>query len=132
MRRGFTVSEVLLALGVACLAVLALAGLSASVWRAAKFSKYSAYASGLAQQPIEKMKGDPDYLKILLTGPDSARHYIQTASLEEGQNTEFRVDLDVRPLAQPQDRYVRVVSKVSWTQQRVQREVVLETTQRQL
>lgn len=131
MKRGFTVSEVLLALGVASLAVLALAALTASVWRSAKFAKYTAYASGLAQQPIERLKGDPAYLSSLMSGPDSLRHYSQQASLEEGQSTEFRVDLTLQPLPQPTDRYVHVVSKVSWVQQKVAREVVLETTQRQ-
>lgn len=131
MRRGFTISEVLLALGVAALAILALAALSATVWRSSKFAKYTAYASGLAQQPIEKMKGDPAYLTSLLTGPDALRHYSQTASLETGRMTDFRVDLKVEPLTQPKDRYVRVVSRVSWVQEKVAREVVLETTQRQ-
>jgi len=131
MRRGFTVSEVLLALGVASLAVLALAALTASVWRASKFAKYTAYASGLAQQPIERLKGDPAYLNSLMTGPDELRHYTQEVSLEEGYTTYFIVDVKLQPLAQPKDRYVRVVSKVTWTQEKVAREVVLETTQRQ-
>ena len=131
MRRGFTVSEVLLALGVAAMAVLALAALTASVWRASKFAKYTAYASGLAQQPIERLKGDPAYLNSLMTGPDEVRHYTQEVSLEDGYTTYFIVDLKLQPLAQPKDRYVRVVSKVTWTQEKVAREVVLETTQRQ-
>lgn len=124
-------SEVLLALGVASLAVLALAALTASVWRASKFAKYTAYASGLAQQPIERLKGDPAYLNSLMTGPDELRHYTQEVSLEEGYTTYFIVDVKLQPLAQPKDRYVRVVSKVTWTQEKVAREVVLETTQRQ-
>ena len=131
MRRGFTVSEVLLALGVASMAVLALAALTASVWRASKFAKYTAYASGLAQQPIERLKGDPAFLSSLMTGPDELRHYTQEVSLEEGYTTYFIVDLKLQPLAQPKDRYVRVVSKVTWSQEKVAREVVLETTQRQ-
>lgn len=131
MKRGFTVSEVLVALGVASLAVLALAALTATVWRASKFAKYSAYASGLAQQPIERLKGDPAYLSSLLSGPGSLRHYSQQASLEEGYQTEFHVDLNLQPLPQPKDRFVHVVSKVSWVQEKVSREVVLETTQRQ-
>ena len=131
MKRGFTVSEVLLALGVAAMAVLALAALTASVWRASKFAKYTAYASGLAQQPIERLKGDPAYLNSLMTGPDEVRHYTQEVSLEDGYTTYFIVDVKVQPLAQPKDRYVRVVSKVTWSQEKVAREVVLETTQRQ-
>ena len=131
MKRGFTVSEVLLALGVAAMAVLALAALTASVWRSSKLAKYTAYASGLAQQPIERLKGDPAYLNSLMTGPDEVRHYTQEVSLEDGYTTYFIVDLKLQPLAQPKDRYVRVVSKVTWTQEKVAREVVLETTQRQ-
>lgn len=131
MKRGFTVSEVLVALGVASLAVLALAALTATVWRSSKFAKYTAYASGLAQQPIERLKGDPSYLTSLMTGPDELRHYTQEVSLEEGYKTFFIVDLKLQPVAQPADRYVRVVSKVSWVQEKVAREVVLETTQKQ-
>ena len=131
MKRGFTVAEVLVSLGIASVAILSLAVLTASVWRAGKFAKYTAYASGLAQQPIEKMKGDPYYLKNLLTGPDSLHHYSEKVSLEEGRETEFQVSLTVTPLLQPKERYVRVVSKVSWIQERVARELVLETTQQQ-
>lgn len=126
-RRGLTVSEVLIALALAAIAVLGLASLTAAVWRAAKFSKYTAYASNLARQPLEQMKGDAAYFRTTMDGPAEGRQFSKDFEVDEGQAVRFDVELTFTRLPAPQDRYVQVESKVKWVQQKTPRQVFLET-----
>ncbi len=126
-KRGLTVAEVLIALALAAVAILGLASLTAAVWRAAKFSKYTAYASNLARQPIEQMKGDAAYFRTTMDGTAADRQFSKDFVVDEGQSVRFEGELTFTRLPAPQDRYVRVESKVTWVQQKTPRQVFLET-----
>jgi prepilin-type N-terminal cleavage/methylation domain-containing protein len=126
-KRGFSLSELLLAIAIAAIAILALATLTVSVWRAAKFAKYTAYASSLARQPLERLRGDRQYYRTLLTGPPSVRTFKDEFEVEEGIKVTFEGEITLRPLPPPRERYVRIVSRVRWVQQKTPREASLET-----
>lgn len=126
-RRAYSLAEILVAMAVAAIAILALAALSMSVWKAAKFGKYTAYASNLARQPVERMQGDPSYFRNTMVGPPQDRIFSRDFEVEQGQSVRFQGELTFTALPPPQERYVRVVSRVHWVQQRTPREAVIET-----
>jgi len=126
-RRAFSIAEVVIAIAVAAIAVLTLAALSASVWKAAKFAKYTAFASNLARQQLERLKGDPSLLVATLNGPPEGRIFGDNFDVEEGHLMRFEGELVMTPLPPPQDRYVRVTARVTWVQQKTPRQAVLES-----
>jgi prepilin-type N-terminal cleavage/methylation domain-containing protein len=127
IRRGFSLSEIIIAIALAAIAVVGLASLTVAVWKATKFAKYTAFASNLARQPLERMRGDSAFFNVTLRGPASERRFREEFEVDQGRTVPFEGELTFTPLAAPQDRYVRVTSRVFWVQQRVRREVVLET-----
>lgn len=126
-RRGYSLSEILIAIAVAAIAILGLATLTMSVWKSAKFGKFQAYASSLARQPLERMRGDQSYYRTLMDGPAAGRSFATDFEVDDGQPVRFEGELSFTRLAPPQDRYVRIISRVHWVQQKTNREVVLET-----
>lgn len=125
--RGFTLAEIIIAIAVAAIAIMTLATLTASVWKAAKFAKYTAFASNLGRQQLERLKGDPSLLVATLNGPPEGRIFSDTFEVDDGQPMEFQGELLMIPLPPPEDRYVRVTARVSWVQQKTPRQAVLES-----
>ena len=126
-RRAFTLGEILIAIAVAAVAILVLASLAATVWKAAKYAKYTAYASNLARQQMERLRGDPSYFTSTMNGPATGRAYASDFDVDDGQPVRFQGELIFTLLPAPQDRYVNIVSRVTWTQENKHREAVLET-----
>lgn len=126
-KRAYTLTEILIAVAVAAVALLAMASLTVSVWRATKYAKYTAYASSLARQPLERMRGDASYFRSLYTGPPESRRFSEEFEAEEGKRVPFNGEITFSLLPPPRDRYVRIVSRVYWTQEGIAREAVLET-----
>lgn len=125
--RGFTLAEIIIAIAVAAIAIMTLATLTASVWKAAKFAKYTAFASNLGRQQLERLKGDPSLLVATLNGPPEGRIFSDAFDVDDGQPMEFQGELIMNPLPPPEDRYVRVIARVSWVQQKTPRQAVLES-----
>lgn len=126
-RRAFTLSEMIIALALAAIAILTLASLTVQVWKTVRYAKYTAFASNLARQQLERLKGDPASLTLALTGPDSERDFSGDFEVDEGRAMHFDGRLTLQPLPPPRDRYVTVVARVSWVQEARDRQAVLES-----
>ena len=126
-KRAFTLSEILIAIAMAAISIMVLASLAVTVWKTAKYAKYTAYASNLARQQMERLRGDQSHFLTTMNGPAAGRTYASDFEVDEGQPVRFQGDLVFTRLPAPQDRYVNVVSRVSWVQDKKSREAVLET-----
>lgn len=72
-----------------------MASLAATVWKAAKYAKYTAYASNLAQQQMERLRGDPSYFTSTMNGPATGRAYASDFDVDDGQPVHFQGELDL-------------------------------------
>lgn len=125
--RGFSLAEIIIAIAVAAIAIMTLATLTASVWKAAKFAKYTAFASNLGRQQLERLKGDPSLLVATLNGPPEGRIFTSDFEVDDGQPMRFEGELTLTPIPMSEDRYVRVHARVSWVQQKTPRQATLES-----
>lgn len=124
-RRGLTLSEVILAMAVAAMAVIGIATLIAAVYRANKEGKYQSAASVLARSEIERLRGDQDELQRLVTlaRPETT---VRNLPIDDHQ-VAFNCTLSLRLLPEMQSRYADTQCTVRWEQQGRVREVALET-----
>lgn len=122
---GLTLAEILLAIGVASIAIIGVALVLATIWRAASEGKYQAAASNLARSRIEKMRGDEQYFTGVLqaVGPTVIKDVVK---VDDKTETPFETTITPTLLA-GSTAYFDVVVQVRWDQEHRKREVKLET-----
>ena len=124
-RRGMTLSEVVLALTILVVAVIAIATFVVTVHRSVKEGKYQSVGSTLAQSELERLRVDSVSLANLIATP-SLGVKDQQVSIDDFE-VKFHEVVTATDLPSMGSRYVSVVSKVEWQQSGRLRQVVLET-----
>jgi Tfp pilus assembly protein PilV len=124
-RAGLSLSEVILALAILVIAVIAIASFVATVYKSVKEGKYQAVASTIAESELERLRVDQTALRDLIA---RASYGIkeQTVPVDATQVT-YRQRVTAEVLPSMGNRYVKLVSRVTWRQSSRDREVVLES-----
>lgn len=124
-RCGLTLGEILLAMAVALMAVVALASLVVTIHRASVEGKQQAAASMLARQELELLRGDQSELKRIeaLGVAELTSHSLQV----DDRLLQFQCSVSARPEGALSGRYLNTVVFVRWEQNGRQREVRLVT-----
>ena len=126
-RRGLSLAELLIAMLVGAIAILMVALLISSVWRAASEGKYQAAASNVARGYVEQLRGDANFLQTCMaTNPQPTQMSTQQR-VDGAQDTRFDCEIRIQPLANSNNAFQDVSVKVSWPQEHRTRSVTLQT-----
>jgi Tfp pilus assembly protein PilV len=124
-RRGLSLSEVILALAILVVAVISIASFVAAVYRSVKEGKYQAVASNIAKSELEHLRVDQAALSSLILHPAEGVKD-QQVPIDDTVVT-YHQTVTAQLLPSMGNRYVRLVSRVTWRQSSRDREVALET-----
>ncbi len=124
-RPGFTLGEMILALGISALGLLTLVLLVSTIWRAASEGKYHSAASSHARRTLERLRGEPDYLRGVLDGSVPAA-FNTTLSVDDALYVPLNTTIALEMLSGT-DRYLDVEVTVLWEQEHRARRLSLET-----
>lgn len=124
-RKGLTLSEVVLALAILVVAVICIASFVATVYKSVKEGKYQAVASTIAQSELERLRVDDGALRRLI-GNASLGVKDQTVPVDD-TTVVYHQRVTAQVLGSMGDRYVKLISRVTWRQSSRDREVVLES-----
>lgn len=125
-RPGFTLGEVVLALGISALGMLTLVLLVSTIWRAASEGKYYSAASSHARKTLEKLRGDETYLQAVLDGVAPAA-FNTTLCVDDALYLPLNTTIVLSPLPGTEDRYLDAEVTVRWEQEHRWRSLALET-----
>jgi Tfp pilus assembly protein PilV len=121
--RAVSLGEVIVALGVASVALLTLAVFLSTMHRALHEGKSEASASTIAQRVLERMRSDPGYYRAVTAQEQGFTQLFWTPGQEEA--VRYTVLASATPLANA--RYADVTVTVRWVEERRERRVELET-----
>lgn len=125
-RRGLSLAELVMALGLASLSALAMVAWFGGMHKAASEGHSQASATTVAVEALERMQSDPAFLREVTLRPvfevDEPSH--DPAAQRDPRR--FRVEVRQAAL-DPERRYLDVTVLVSWREEKRRREVALET-----
>lgn len=142
-RSGFSLLEVILAIGIAAIAILTLLVFFAYSLENIRVGKSIAHATALAQRRLEYLKSNPDEIKRLIYMVDDEIGKgvpIEDACASESEKVseaiydpdfekpvEFTITTNVKRLPPPQEYVADIWVVVTWKYKNLIRKVVLET-----
>lgn len=123
--RGLTLAEIMIALGVASIALLTLIMFVSMIYRAAREGKSQAAASSLARKSLERLRTDGEYFKEAAS--EEGLTAIEEFTVDPGTGAvNFTVVTHCTPIEDTDERYYDAAVNVSWEEGR-DREVHLQT-----
>ena len=125
--RGLTLGEIIVALGIASLAILTLAVYVSTVHRAAAEGKSQAGASTLARRVMERLRSDRAWFLAVQAAPEGFDEDQMVWQPDEVVPVRYRVETRLQPLASAPQGYLDATVTVTWLENHRQRRVVLET-----
>lgn len=125
-RRGLTLAELVMALGLASLSVLSMVAYFGGMHKAAAEGHSQASATTVAVEVLERMGRDADYLAQVSATPTFLVVEPTREANVRRTPRRFRVRVTQTPL-DPERRYVDVLVRVDWADDGREREIALET-----
>ena len=126
--KGLSLAEVVIAIGVASLAVLTLAVFVSTIYRATHEGKSQAAASTVGRRAIERLRSDRAYFRTVRTATEGSFEEEQLY-WQAGEVVPMRYHVTTRlePVAGAPTGYYDASVMVWWIEEHRRREVVLET-----
>jgi len=123
--RALTLAEVMIALGVASIALLTLIMFVSMIYRAARDGKSQAAASTLARKSLERLRTDDEYFREAAS--EDGITAVEEFSVDPGTGVvNFTVVTRCTAIQHTEERYYDAAVNVSWKEDR-DREVRLNT-----
>lgn len=125
--RGLSLAEVVIAIGVASLAVLTLAVFVSTIYRATHEGKSQAAASTVARRAIERLRADREYFRAILSGTGASDEEQLYWQADQVVPMRYHVVTTLEAVSGAPAGYYDASVTVSWLEEHRRREVVLET-----
>lgn len=126
-KRGLSLGEIIVALGVASIALLTLAVFVSTIHRAVHEGKSQAAASTVARKVLERLRSDRDFFYTVRTAPGEYTEDQLYWEADEIVPVRYHVEARLQDLAGAPAGYYDAWVTVSWLEEHRRREVVLET-----
>lgn len=126
-KRGLSLAEIVVAIGVASIALLTLAVFVSTIHRAVREGKSQAAASIVARRVIERLRSDREYFHAVRTAPGEYTEDQLYWEADEIVPMRYHVECRVQDLAGAPAGYYDAWVTVWWLEEHRRRELVLET-----
>lgn len=125
--RGLSLAEIVVAIGVASIAVMSLAVFVSTIYRAVHEGKSRAAAATVARRVIERLRSDREYFQSVRTAPGEYTEDQLFWEADDVLPVRYHVEARVVDLAGAPAGYFDASVTVWWDEERRRREVTLET-----